>query len=81
MKNRSRPTLRTWQLVLFPITALCYLVGYSLALAANSAVGWVLVWAGGPLLIACGVITVRRIHLSELHSTDQHGSAPRARDE
>jgi hypothetical protein len=81
MNNRPRPTLRTWQLSLFATTALFYLIGYSLVLVAHSAFGWVFVFLGGPLLIACGILTIRRIHLSESHGTDQQASGTRAGDE
>jgi fatty acid desaturase len=43
-------------------TALCYAIGYPLALGAGVAFGWVLVTLGGPLLIALGVLVIRRVH-------------------
>ena len=43
-------------------TALCYAIGYPLALGAGMAFGWVLVTLGGPLLIALGVLLIRRLH-------------------
>ena len=42
-------------------TVLCYAIGYPLALLGHSAVGWVFVFLGGPLLLALGVLTIRRI--------------------
>jgi hypothetical protein len=49
---------------LLAATALCYAIGYPLALVAHSAVGWVFVTLGGPLLIAVGVVVIRRVHFS-----------------
>jgi hypothetical protein len=43
-------------------TALCYAIGYPLALGAGVTFGWVLVTLGGPLLIAVGVLLIRRLH-------------------
>lgn len=42
--------------------ALCYAVGYPLALVGHSVAGWVLVFLGGPFLIALGVVVIRRVH-------------------
>ena len=52
------------QLVLGVATVLAYAVGYPLALVVGSPFGWVLVTLGGFLLLAFGVVTVRRIHRS-----------------
>ncbi|MDT4892760.1 MAG: hypothetical protein QOE97_1795 [Pseudonocardiales bacterium] len=52
-------------------TALCYAIGYPLALVGHSAVGWVFVGLGGPLLIGLGVLVVRRVHLS-VEAADRH---------
>lgn len=49
-------------LILLAATGVCYAVGYPLALVAGSPVGWVLVTLGGPLLIAVGVVAIRRLH-------------------
>jgi hypothetical protein len=49
-------------------TVACYGVGYPVALLGHSNVGWVLVFLGGPFLLALGVTTVRRVH--------RHSSAP-----
>jgi hypothetical protein len=43
-------------------TLLCYAIGYPVALLGHSVVGWVLVFLGGPLLIALGVLVIRRVH-------------------
>ncbi len=43
-------------------TALCYSIGYPLAIVGHSSVGWVLVALGGPLLIALGIIVIKRVH-------------------
>ena len=42
-------------------SALCYAVGYPVALAADQQWGWLLVTLGGALLAALVVVTVRRI--------------------
>ncbi len=39
-----------------------YAVGYPLAIVGGLAVGWALVSLGGVLLLALGVVTIRRIH-------------------
>lgn len=39
----------------------CYALGYSLALIAHQPIGWAFVIAGGPVLIALGVLAVRRL--------------------
>lgn len=49
-------------LILIAATAVCYAVGYPLALVGGSSMGWVLVTLGGPLLIAVGVLVIRRLH-------------------
>jgi len=49
------------QLVLGLLSALCYAIGYPVALIANSPFGWVLVTLGGFLLFALIFMTVRRI--------------------
>lgn len=56
--------------LLLGAAALCYLIGYPLALMAHSAIGWVFVFLGGPLLIASGVVTIRRVHGSGLAQRD-----------
>ena len=55
-----RPTPVQW--VLGVATVLAYAVGYPVALVGGSPFGWVLVTLGGFLLLAFGVVTVRRIH-------------------
>ena len=42
--------------------ALCYALGYPLALISHWKGGWVLVFLGGPCLIAAGVLTVMWLH-------------------
>jgi 4-hydroxybenzoate polyprenyltransferase len=49
-------------LALVTATALCYLVGYPLAIVGHSSAGWVLVALGGPLLIALGITVIKRVH-------------------
>ena len=48
--------------ILIVATAVCYAVGYPLALVGGSDIGWVLVTLGGPLLISVGVLAIRRLH-------------------
>jgi len=43
-------------------TLLCYAIGYPVALLGHSIVGWALVFLGGPLLLALGAVTIRRVH-------------------
>jgi hypothetical protein len=43
-------------------SGLCYLIGYPVALWANSGVGWTLVTLGGVFLLALGVVTIRRVN-------------------
>lgn len=47
--------------VLVAATALCYAVGYPIALAGHSNIGWLLVFLGGPLLICVLVLVIRRV--------------------
>lgn len=56
----ARPSRRT--VVLLVATALCYAVGYPVALVGHSAVGWVFVALGGPLLLVLLFIAVRHVH-------------------
>lgn len=71
MANSPRLTRRQW--LLLAGTVACYAVGYPLALIGNSSIGWVFVTAGGPLLIALGFVTIRRVHLGA--STPEPGDA------
>jgi hypothetical protein len=48
--------------ILIIATALCYAVGYPIALVGNSNIGWVLVSIGGLLLVALVAVVIRRIH-------------------
>ena len=50
--------------LLLAATLACYGTGYPLALWGHSAVDWVLVFLGGPLLLTLGVLTVRLMHES-----------------
>lgn len=45
--------------LLLSATALCYLIGYPLALVWHSNIGWALVFLGGPLLIGSGAAIIR----------------------
>jgi hypothetical protein len=58
------PRLTSAQSALAVAAGLCYLIGYPVALFADSGVGWTLVTLGGVFLLALGVLTVRRIHRS-----------------
>lgn len=55
--DREARTLR----VLIVATALCYAVGYPVALVGHSNIGWIFVALGGPLLIAVIVLVIRRV--------------------
>jgi drug/metabolite transporter superfamily protein YnfA len=43
-------------------TALCYAIGYPLALIGKSSVGWVFVSLGGIFLVAAVWLFIRRVH-------------------
>jgi hypothetical protein len=60
--TRERPQRRLTALLV--ATAFCYAIGYPLALVGHSAVGWVFVALGGPLLLALGVMVIRHVHFS-----------------
>lgn len=61
----SRPTRSDRRLVLvLAATALCYLIGYPLALVGHSAIGWIFVALGGPFLLALLGMVIHRVHLS-----------------
>jgi hypothetical protein len=53
------------QIVLGVATVAAYAIGYPLAIVGGYAIGWALVMLGGVLLLALGVVTVRRIHRAE----------------
>ncbi len=57
-----RPTAQ--QAILAAAAALCYAVGYPLAIVAHWPVGWIFVTVGGILLMALAFVTIRRIHRS-----------------
>ena len=59
LRDSARPT-RT-QYVLAAASALCYALGYPIALIGNNPWGWLLVTLGGVLLVALLVVTIRRI--------------------
>ncbi len=42
--------------------AVCYAVGYPVALLGHSTWGWLLVFLGGPFLLGAGVLTIRHVH-------------------
>lgn len=62
MATAGMPRPSGAQSVLAVAAGLCYVVGYPVALLAHSAVGWVFVTLGGVLLLALGVLTIRRVH-------------------
>jgi hypothetical protein len=55
----DREARALWMLIV--ATALCYAIGYPVALIGHSNVGWVLVALGGPLLIAVIALVIRRV--------------------
>ena len=55
--DREARALRT----LIVATALCYAIGYPIALVGHSNIGGVFVALGGPLLIAVIVLVIRRV--------------------
>jgi hypothetical protein len=60
MAERETPSRRPlWWLL--GATLACYGTGYPLALWGHSDVGWVLVFLGGPFLLALGALTIRWI--------------------
>lgn len=60
----GRPAAGSALVWLVAATALCYGIGYPLALIGHSVAGWVLVFLGGPCLIGLGVVVIRRVHRS-----------------
>jgi hypothetical protein len=64
MSTPGLPRMSATQRALAIATALCYAVGYPVALFAQPAVGWTLVSLGGIFLFALGVVTIRRLHRS-----------------
>jgi hypothetical protein len=56
------PRLSVTQGALAVACGLCYLIGYPVALFADSGVGWALVTLGGVFLLTLGVVTIRRVH-------------------
>jgi len=59
LRDVARPTRA--QTILGVGSALCYALGYPIALGLDSPWGWLLVTLGGVLLAALVVVTVRRI--------------------
>jgi hypothetical protein len=68
MADRDDPAARRSRRtrVLVVVTALCYAIGYPLALGAHSNVGWIFVGLGGPFLIALLITVIQRVHLDSL---------------
>jgi hypothetical protein len=62
MSTPGLPRMSATQRAFAIATALCYVVGYPVALFAEPAVGWTLVTLGGVFLFALGVVTIRRLH-------------------
>jgi hypothetical protein len=62
-------------LLVLAATALCYAIGYPLALVWHSAIGWVFVALGGPLLVLLAFLTVRQVHLSSMAPPDDEPPA------
>jgi len=59
-------------------TALCYAVGYPLALGAHSAVGWIFVALGGPFLVALLFMVIQRVHADVMAADRDDRRAPDA---
>lgn len=53
--------------ILTVATALCYAIGYPLALGGHSSIGWIFVGLGGPFLIALLITVIQRVHLDSLN--------------
>lgn len=62
-------------MALIVATALCYLIGYPLAIVGGVAAGWILVALGGPLLLWLLAIVIRRVHASTEAEPNALGSA------
>jgi hypothetical protein len=60
--GRLREHVNAVQRNLLVAVAVCYGIGYPVAVVGGSSMGWALVTLGGLPLIALGVVTVRRIH-------------------
>jgi hypothetical protein len=60
--NRLPTAPNRTQMRLIVAVALCYLVGYPIALVAKSPIGWVLVTLGGLFLFALAGVTIARVH-------------------
>jgi hypothetical protein len=58
-RRLSRPNKT--QVRLFLASAVCYALGYPIALAADQPWGWLLVTLGGVFLLWLGVVTIRRV--------------------
>ena len=61
VERRGLPRPDRTQVRLVVASALCYAVGYPVALAADQPWGWLLVTLGGVLLVGLLFVTVRRI--------------------
>ncbi len=75
MVDRLRDHVSNLQLFLVAAAAACYGAGYPLGLISHLAIGWVLVTLGGILLVALGVVTIRRM----THEPDSAASETTAR--
>lgn len=64
-----------WLLV---AAGICYAIGYPLALVWHSNAGWVLVFLGGPFLLAAGALTVRWLHRGAERTRSTTGTEPEA---
>jgi fatty acid desaturase len=63
-----QPNRRQWLLI--ASAALCYLIGYPLALIGHWAIGWLFVGLGGVVLIVLAAVTIDRVHKGD---TDMDG--------
>ena len=65
--------------IVLAATALCYVVGYPLALVGHSPIGWVFVALGGPFLLALLAMIIHRVHVSS--TTSNAGPSASAADQ
>jgi hypothetical protein len=60
MTSRDEREARVLRM-LIAATALCYAIGYPVALVGHSNIGWIFVALGGPFLIAVLILVIRRM--------------------
>jgi len=75
--NQGNPRLTRQQVILVCASALCYAVGYPLALISGSFAGWILVTVGGVFLLWLGATVVSRLTRSPRSGSGGPGDEPR----